>query len=238
MRVILGSDPRERAAFEVADRSIRRRTSEPVFVHRLSLPDLIRKGWYTRPTERRDGRLWDVISEAPMSTEHAIARFFTPLLCGRQGWALFADSDVLCRADLSQLFHLADPASAVMVVKHEYVPTEAEKMDGQIQTRYARKNWSSVILWNCEHRAHAGLDWRLLNAVPGRDLHRFCWLRDEDIGELPVEWNFLVGVTPPRHHDPKLVHFTLGTPDMTGYEGSDYADEWREYLHAGEESFP
>ena len=172
--------------------------------------------------------MWDVVSDAPMATEHAIARFFVPYLFKYSGWVLSADCDILVRDDLAKLFALADPKYAVMVVKHRQPDTGDVKMDGQIQTAYARKNWSSVILWNCGHPAHLVLrpgTFGILNRWPGRDLHAFKWLKDEEIGSLPPRWNHLVGVSGVEF-GASLVHFTLGTPDMPGYENQPFADEW------------
>jgi hypothetical protein len=130
------------------------------------------------------------------------------------------------------LFAMADPSKAVMCVQHpNYVPAETTKMDGQMQTLYARKNWSSVVLFNGSHPSNRALTLDLINTVPGRDLHRFCWLKDEEIGALPLEWNWLAGVSE-IIDDPKLVHFTLGTPNMPGYDDGVYADEWRQELGA------
>lgn len=230
LRVFLGWEPREAKAYDVAARSIRSRASSfrRVDIQAIQLDWLRDRGWYRRPTERRDGQLWDVISDAPMSTEHAISRFFVPMLCGFHGWAMSADCDILCRADIGELFLRARDDYAVMVVKHEHNPGTTVKMDGQIQTRYARKNWSSVMLWNCGHPAHQALTLDVLNSWPGRDLHAFNWLDDEQIGSLPAGWNHLVGVS--HGFDVKIAHFTLGTPDMVGYETCDFADEWRGYL--------
>ena len=100
-------------------------------------------------------------------------------------------------------------------------------MDGQIQTFYARKNWSSVVLWNLDHPGNKRLTLEHLNTKPGRDLHAFKWLSDDEIGELPVEWNWLVGVYEPNDQA-KLLHFTLGVPDMQGYEDCDHAGLWRQ----------
>jgi hypothetical protein len=100
-------------------------------------------------------------------------------------------------------------------------------MDGQAQTRYARKNWSSFLIFNCDHPANQRLTLEMVNTLPGRDLHRFCWLEDHEIGELPQRWNFLVGHTDPAI-DPACIHWTSGTPDMKGYEDAAYADLWRE----------
>lgn len=221
--VWLGFDPRESAAFAVARQSIRRRTALPLPIYGLVLSDLRTRGLYTRPTSIRDGRLWDDISDAPCSTEFSISRFLTPILAQR-GWAVFMDCDVLCRANIRELFELADPTKAVQVVKHDYRPAATTKMDGQVQTTYPKKNWSSVVLWNCEHPANRALTVDVINTLPGRDLHRFCWLDEEEIGELPVEWNYLVGHS--VCDDPKLLHFTSGIPSMPGYETCEYADEW------------
>lgn len=226
--VWIGFDPREAAAFAVAKESMRRRMIQPIPVKGILLDRLREEGLYYRPTDRRDGRLYDVISDAPMSTEFAISRFLTPILAGG-GWALFTDCDVMARRSLARLFDLADPRYAVMCVKHHHEPPEGVKMDGQAQTRYARKNWSSVALFNCDHPANAGLTVELINTVPGRDLHAFCWLKDEEIGELPPVWNYLVGHTETKE-DPALVHFTDGVPFMPGYEHVAYADEWRAAL--------
>lgn len=223
--VFIGWDPRERAAYSVALSSLTRHLSEAIPVHALVLDDLKGRGLYSRPTERRDSRLWDVISDAPMSTEHANARFLTPHLA-KSGWALFCDGDILVRGDVVELFEALDPAKALYCVKHQYQAAPGQKMDGQIQTNYARKNWSSVMAINCDHPSNEALSIELINTVPGRELHAFSWLQDEEIGELGPEWNYLVDVSP-MIENPMIVHFTLGTPDMAGYEDCGYAPEWR-----------
>lgn len=235
--VWIGFDHREADAFAVARFSAREGFIAPVPVHGLVLPYLQAEGLYTRQHTRREGRLWDVISDAPMSTEFAISRFLVPYLAdkatpkGRESsWALFMDSDVLCRHSLDGLFALADDKYAVMVVKHSFNPPEGIKMDGQAQTRYARKNWSSVMLFNVRHPANKALTPQLINELPGRDLHRFCWLDDSEIGELEPRWNFLVGHHSTEDIDASIVHYTDGIPSMRGYEDCAYADEWRHTL--------
>ena len=96
-------------------------------------------------------------------------------------------------------------------------------MDGQTNMSYLRKNWSSLMLWNCEHRSNKALSLAYINTTTGRALHGFEWLADRDIGSLPIEWNWL-------DLEPKAVHMTQGTPDMKGHENTAYADEWRAYL--------
>lgn len=220
----IGYDPREAEAFSVCRDSLRRHMTQPIPIYGMVLSTVKRLQLYTRPTEIRDWKLWDVISEAPMSTEFAISRFLTPIRA-KTGWALFMDSDMLVRSNVSRLFDNLDPSKALYCVKHHYNPPEGVKMDGQTQTRYARKNWSSFMVFNCEHPSNRHLTLDLVNTVPGRDLHRFCWLKDEEIGELDPSWNFLVGHTDPSI-DPKVVHFTEGLPNMAGYDKVPYADEW------------
>jgi hypothetical protein len=226
MNIYIGFDPRESAAFWVARNSIERRLRfHTIDTSSLNTKALRASGCYTRRHLRKEGRLWDVISDAPMSTEFAITRFLVPYLA-QSGWALFVDADVMARADLNLLFAQGDPSKACMVVKHDYTPKTGFKMDGQIQTAYARKNWSSVVLWNCEHPGARALTPEVVNRERGLWLHQFTWLDDSDIGELDPAWNHLVG-----DHEPnpgaRLVHFTNGTPDIAGFEDCEFADEWR-----------
>ncbi len=233
LSIYIGWDPREVTAFAIARSSARRRLTQPIPIAGVVLEDLKQRGIYKRPMELRSGFdrpvMWDVISDAPQSTEHANSRFFVPQLAVT-GWALFMDGDMLVRCNLARLFRELDPSKAVYCVKHRFDPPAGLKMDGQIQTRYSRKNWSSFMVFNCDHPSNAKLT-SLDNTVPGRDLHRFCWLEDDEIGELSPEWNFLVGHTDTTV-DPKVVHFTEGCPDMPGYENVPFAAEWRaELLH-------
>lgn len=231
--VWIGYDPRENDAFAVARHSARRNLIAPAPVRAVNLAALCEDGYYWRPTKRENGRIYDVLSaredyDGAMSTEFAISRFLVPRLA-HAGWALFMDADVLVRHNLDQIFQLGDPSKAVMVVKHDHQPTGQTKMDSQLQTRYARKNWSSVMLFNVDHPAHEALTVELINSVPGRDLHAFCWLADDLIGELSPEWNYLVGHTK-AVDDPAIVHFTDGVPSMPGYEKCEYAQEWHDEL--------
>lgn len=231
----IGYDSREAAAFAVAKYSIRR-FDRYTPIRGVVLDQLQLAGLYTRPTREQfdsEGhrRLIDLVSirddyDGSISTEHANARFLVPFLA-KTGWALFLDSDVMVKKNLTNLFSLARPDKAVMCVKHDYVPTEGVKMDGQSQVAYERKNWSSVVLWNCDHPANKRLTVEMVNGLPGRDLHRFCWLADDEIGELPPEWNYLVGISDLNGKSPAIVHFTKGLPDMQGYEYQEYADEWK-----------
>jgi hypothetical protein len=225
----VGFDPREVDGFAVACASIRRHLTLPIPVRGLVLADLQARGLYSRPTRMQDGKMFDELSGTTVSTEFSNSRFLVPHLEGYEGWALFMDCDVLVRSNLARLFDVADPTKAVQVVKHDHRPQNTVKMDGQVQTQYARKNWSSVMLLNCGHPANRALTVDLVNSLPGRDLHRFCWLSDDLIGDLDQSWNWLAGHSP-EEITPDIVHFTDGIPSMPGYENSAYADEWRAEL--------
>jgi hypothetical protein len=229
--IYLGFEPRQPEAYAVARHTFSR-SSGPIKVRGLNLVDVREAGLYRRETTIVDDRLYDVISEHPMATEHAISRFLTPILA-KEGWALFSDCDVMKRAgpslwDLMLLAERNHSDEAIVCVKHDYTPTTETKMDGQVQSLYGRKNWSSFMLFNCDHPANRALTVDLINSVPGRDLHRFCWLEDESlIGELEPSWNFLVGHTSPTV-EAWVAHFTEGLPDVPGFEDCAYADEWRQ----------
>jgi hypothetical protein len=135
------------------------------------------------------------------------------------------DCDMLMREDVAQLWQLRDERYAVMVVQHAHVPRETVKFLGEPQTKYEKKNWSSVMLFNNARCSMLTPDY--VNGASGLELHQFKWLvRDELIGPLPERWNHLVGYSP-RMPDAALVHYTLGGPYFEEYAHCEYADEWR-----------
>jgi hypothetical protein len=225
MRVFIGYDEREHEAYRLARFSLLCR-SPNVVVEKLDTVRLQTAGLYTRPmsADRETGQLFDKISEAPMSTMFAISRFFVPLM-QHSGWALFADCDVVFLDDVRKMLCESQDGKAVYVVKHRYDPKTNFKMDGQVQTAYPRKNWSSVMLVDCSHPAHRRLTLRDLNHLPGRDLHNFSWLRDDEIGELDPRWNWLVGEQP-RPEKVGIAHFTLGGPWFKGWAPREHDDIW------------
>lgn len=223
MKVYIGWDQREAAAYAVAEASLRAHASVPVDVTPLEAQRLADCGLLRRPTDTR-GQRYDILSNAPCSTDFAISRFLVPFLA-QTGWALFADCDVVFLADIAELFALADPRYALMCVKHGTHGREGLKMDAQMQTVYPRKNWSSVMLFNCDHPANKRLSLIDVQERPGRDLHGFYWLADSEIGALPAEWNWLVGVQE-KPREPKIAHFTLGGPFLPGWAGGPHDDIW------------
>ncbi|HEX2334355.1 MAG TPA: glycosyltransferase [Burkholderiales bacterium] len=209
--IYIGYDPRESVAFHTLAHSILRRASVPISIAPLAqsqLRDVYRR---TRgPTE---------------STEFSLTRFLVPHLSGFSGWSLFMDCDMLCRVDIAELMKQTERQAdkAVLVCKHDYVPKTQRKFLDQVQTRYPRKNWSSLMIFNNARCRSLSPDY--VNSASGLELHRFAWIEDAAIGELPLEWNWLVGE---YAYNPaaKIVHFTIGGPYFAAYRDCDYAAEW------------
>jgi hypothetical protein len=210
--ILIGYDERESIAFHVLEQSIINRTSLPVCIIPLTLKSL------ANFDGQRDG-----------TNSFIYSRFLTPEMMDYQGWALYLDSDMLLRDDLARLWSLRDESKAVMVVKHDYHTTQARKLIGTpmecANSDYPRKNWSSMILWNCGHPNRI-LTREFVEESPGRVLHRFSWLSDDLIGEIGAPWNHLVGEFP--HDDgAKLVHYTLGAPCFSHYRKCEHSTEWQ-----------
>ena len=210
LRIFIGYDPREAVAYHVLSHSIITRASVPVQITPLVLGQLA--GMFRRPRDPRQ------------STDFAFSRFLVPALCNYEGWALFMDCDMLVLDDISKLWALRDSAFAVMVVKHDYTPKNCTKFLSQPQSIYPKKNWSSVMLFN--NAACGALTPATVSEASGLELHQFRWLADERlIGELPSQWNHLVGEFPPRH-DASVLHFTNGGPYFDAYRACEYSELW------------
>ena len=213
--VYVGWDSREDIAYQVCRHSIQSRASVPVIVTPIKQQELRARGLYTRELD-------------PLaSTEFTYTRFFVPYLADYQGWALFCDCDFLWLADIKELIALIDDKFAVMCVHHDHRPPEAWKMDHRQQTTYPRKNWSSMVLYNCGHPANAALTPAVANSESGAFLHRFQWLEDTLIGAVPETWNWLEGWSKKPASHPNVVHLTRGGPWFDDWKDVEYADLWR-----------
>ena len=220
MKVFVGYDTREDIAYQVCKHSIESKQSD-ASVRPLKQQELRDAGWYTRGIDKL------------ASTEFTFTRFLIPELCNFNGWALFMDCDMILKTDIKQLFDQADDKYAIMCVQHDYSPSATTKMDGQTQTIYPRKNWSSVMLFNCGHKSNAKLTQNLINdpKITGAYLHRFSWLKDKEVGELSPEWNWLVGhYKEPKDGTPKLIHYTEGGPWFENYRNCEYHQDWKTEL--------
>ena len=219
MKVFVGYDTREDIAYQVCKHSIVSKQPN-ADVRPLKQQELRDAGWYTRPIDKL------------ASTEFTFTRFLIPELTNFEGWALFMDCDMILTTDIKELFDQADDKYAVMCVQHDYKVKETTKMDGQKQTIYPRKNWSSVVLWNCSHKSNRKVTQDFVNdpEINGAYLHRFSWLKDKEIGELDHTWNYLVGV----YNDiekPKLIHYTEGGPWFENYRDTEFAQLWKDELY-------
>jgi lipopolysaccharide biosynthesis glycosyltransferase len=161
------------------------------------------------------------------SNKFTYSRFLTPYLNNFEGWAIFADGDMVCLDDIKNLWDLRDDRYAAMVVQHDYLTKSSKKYLGNKNENYPRKNWSSVILWNCGHPSNRILTPSFLQEKPGSFLHRFSWLNDAEIGSLPVEWNWLA-IEYPENSNAKLIHYTLGTPCLKDYSNTEMASYWKD----------
>ena len=207
--IFIGYDPREAVAYHVCANSIIRQASAPVAIVPVAL-NLFQE--YSE--NHTDG-----------SNHFIYTRFLVPYLMNWQGWAIFIDGDMILRDDIIKLWNLRELDKDVMVVKHNYKTKMKTKYLGSKNEDYPRKNWSSVILWNCNSHPNRRLTPEFVQKATGAELHRFTWIRDERIGELPREWNWLpdeYGVNP----DAKLLHYTLGTPCFHEFADTPQADEW------------
>jgi len=210
INVFIGYDPREAVSYSVLAYSIEARAAQPVSIAPLMLSQL--RGVLTR-------------ARHPLqSTDFSFSRFLVPHLSGYAGWSLFMDCDMLMLDDITSLWQLRDERCAVMVVKHHHVPKETVKFLGEPQSKYEKKNWSSVMLFNNARCRALTPDY--VNAASGLELHQFKWLQsDALIGALPDRWNHLVGYNPPRR-DAAVVHFTQGGPYFDEYRDCEYSKEW------------
>jgi len=214
-KIFVGYDSREHIAWEVCRYSILRHAGYAVSVVPIRQEPLRELGLYTRPFDSR------------ASTEFSLTRFLTPYLAAQPGWVAFCDCDFLFRTDVRHVFRDLDPTKAVYCVQHDYVPTHRIKMDGKEQAVYPRKNWSSFMLFNCDHPDVRALTPARVNAESPAFLHRFEWVRHErDIGALEIDWNFLVGEYPVGAKTPRVLHYTVGGPWFEAWRDCDYADLW------------
>lgn len=209
IKVCIGYDPAETVAYHVLCHSILRQSSQPVSfipISKRNIPEFKRG--------KEDG-----------STEFSFSRFLTPYLSGFVGQSIFMDCDMLVRCDIAEIFEHCDLYHDVFVVKHDYTPKTGTKFLGQAQHVYTKKNWSSVMVFNNFMQPCRRLTPDVVNSASGAYLHQFQWTTEQRVGELPSEWNHLVGEYD-QNPDAKIVHFTLGTPCFRGYENQEFADEW------------
>lgn len=208
IRLFIGYDPREAVVYHVCTNSIIRHASGPLAFTPLALRNL------SYEERHRDG-----------SNQFTYNRFLVPALTDYAGWALYVDGDMIARADIAELWALRDDKKAVLCVHHEYRTKMRRKYLGAKNEDYPRKNWSSVVLWNCSHPANRILTPAFVQEATGAQLHRFTWLKDELIGEIPRAWNWLPDEFG-ANAEAKLLHWTLGAPCFHEFADAPMAAEW------------
>ena len=214
--IFAGFDPREEVGYHAFCSSVIDKTTYPVSITPLHLPTF--QWWY--PPSARDG-----------TNNFIYTRFLIPFLQEFKGWAIFADgADMVCKADLAELWALRDYYKAVQVAQHDYKTKHPRKYVGTPMEApnedYPRKNWSSLMLINCNHFAWRQMTPEKVAQMSGRELHTFSFIPEDRIGALPIEWNWLAdeyGENP----DAKLLHWTAGIPAFPHYQNSPHADDWR-----------
>ena len=99
IQVVIGYDPRQPVAFQVAAQSVWQHATAPVSITRLALKRL--------PITRRG------------LTDFTYSRWLTPWLADYEGVSIFLDSDVLVRGDVTELlaYPLAEPEVPVFAVQ-------------------------------------------------------------------------------------------------------------------------
>lgn len=220
INIILGFDQREAIAYHVFCQSVLEKVSRPV----RFLP-LVRGSLSEYQEKHSDG-----------SNSFTYSRFLCPYLMGHRGHAIYVDGDMVCNADIAELWDLRDASKAVQVIKHNYLTKADKKYFGNKNENYPRKNWSSVVIWNCEHPKNRILTPEFIDGKSGAFLHRFSWLDDDEIGDLPVEWNWLA-TEYESNSSAKIIHYTLGTPCFQEYAKSEMAETWHAALHRTMQGF-
>lgn len=214
-KIFVGYDSREDIAWEVCRHSLLRHADDAVEVIPIRQEPLRELGLYTRPHDTK------------ASTEFSITRFLTPYLAAQAGWVVFCDCDFLFTVDVREVLDGLDSSKAAYCVQHDYTPAHSIKMDGKQQAAYPRKNWSSFMIFNCDHPDVRALTPAVVNAATPAYLHRFEWIGEPDaIGALDLDWNFLVGEYAKPERTPRVLHYTVGGPWFDDWQNCDYADLW------------
>lgn len=214
IRIFVGYDRRIPVAFQTLVHSITARSSLPVAICPINLDNV--QGIFTREANNLQ------------STEFSFSRFLTPYLSNYEGWSIFMDNDIILLDDIAKLWNMRDDKYSIMCVKHEHQPEEQKKFMGAVQTKYEKKNWSSVILFN--NAKCKALTPEFVNTASGLELHQFKWLENDDqIGNLPLQWNYLAAYNDTHEEkirDPKLIHYTIGGPFYPDFADTEYSKEW------------
>jgi hypothetical protein len=231
MRVFVGHDAREQIPFSVLEANLASFGHEVIPIKHRELRDAgkFNREWLIDS----DGQYYDRRDLKPFSTEFSHTRFAAIPLAREMGirdWCMFVDCDFLFLEDPAQMLDYKDEETAISCVQYKWQEPEGKKMDGMLQLLYHRKLWSSMFLFRPDHPAHDWLTFHRVNWATGAEMHAFCWVGDDEISEVPPEWNWIPNFTDPDIKA-KAVHWSYGGPWMPGYENVAYAQHWREMYH-------
>ena len=218
--IYIGFDSKESIASDICEFSLKKNSEKKIIVNHIKIEEMRSRNIYSRDTDKLG------------STEFTFTRFLVPYLQNYKGWALFCDSDFLWLDDVNKLFSNVKDEFAIMCVHHDYKPTNNKKKLLSSQQIYPRKNWSSLVLWNCAHPSNKSVTPNLINTKDGKFMHRFGWLKDDEIGQIHYEWNWLINwYNEPEDGKPKALHFTEGGPWLgKSFEKKEYSEVWLKYL--------
>jgi len=212
-RIFIGFDPREAAAYHTCVNSLIRYSTKPLTITPLALNNM---------TGYQEGKR-ETIEGYPPTNQFIFSRFLAPYLMDYRGWALFIDGDMIVTEDINNLFDLGDETKAVQVVQHDYKTKFPVKYLNQVNGDYPKKNWTSVMLFNCAHPDNKKLTPEYIETASGKELHRLEWT--ENVGGLPIEWNWLPDEYG-ENKSAKLIHYTIGTPCFHDYALTPMANLW------------
>ena len=210
--VYIGFDSRTQFVSDVCKYSILSRTNKQITIKDIGTSILPKKNWWreVNPLE---------------TTEFSICRFLVPWLNDYKGIAIFMDQDFLWQCDIYELLEFYDEQYAVMVCKHDYIPkTDKKLIDNKNvnQSKYEKKNWSSLMMFNCAHKDCKNLSLDVVNNNTGLWLHQFKWTNN--IGSIPLKYNFLVDEY--DSDSAKVYHYTLGGPWNKKHENCSFSNLW------------
>jgi len=212
LNIYIGYDEVEIVAYHTLSQSIIKHASGPVRISPICSKHF--RKFFNRPRDEKQ------------SNDFSFTRFLVPYLNNYDGYAIFMDCDMMLKTDIYEVLNEIDTNNAISVVQHDYTPSDTVKYLNKVQYAYPRKNWSSFVVWNCSHQKNRKLTPSFVKSASGLELHRFTWLLDTEIGDLDINWNWLVGdyINPPE--EVKNVHWTIGGPYFQEYSDVDYSDEW------------
>ena len=213
--IYIGYDDQRNNIFKVCEKSILKNSKNNIEIFKIGNSILNKNIWYREKNKYE-------------STDFSISRFLVPFLSNFSGISIFMDDDFLWKCDVSDLMEFYDDSKSVMVCKHNYISKFETKWNSNKQINYARKNWSSLMIFNSKHFDCKNLNVKNVNEKSALWLHQFKWTDDKNIGQIPLNYNYLVGEYEENFNDIKALHFTNGCPIYDDSIKTRHSNEWLE----------